>query len=616
MDQQRFDDLARALARTPSRRTFVKGMLGGAVAAIAGRASAVAKEKDKDKPLWKQKCKNPGDCPGGAACVNNHCACPPGSTLCDEGGAFAACVDLLSDHDNCGTCGQGCGENLECLNGTCDCPLPLTHCGEGGCTDTADDPLNCGACGTVCAEGLRCIVGVCACPSGQEPCQGPGGGYNCIDVQNDQYNCGGCGTLCGEGKICQGGGCVCAPDRAACGERCVDLATDPQACGTCGNVCPPGTSCIGGQCGCPDGQANCGGAGCVDRQTDPNNCGFCGHACGPCEECNGGACQPKPRGCCANDETPCTSANGTPVCCPSDAQCCADGCADTALDVNNCGFCGNVCGPCQECVGGACVSTCGPCTECDDVSGACQPTGEEGCACPTDYTTCDDGWGGFTCCASGEQCCNHACIPADEECCEGVHCLEQCCAPDQVCGDEGCCTWCGTTCCPEGQQCCGNTCIPIGKPCCQAGQTACADTCCASGERCYGDPARPETQFCCPGFSCVDTCCGEYPGDGRVTCCTGWIGEQYAGVCCPQGVACNGGPGTLEPSCCAPGESVYQGQCMTPCQACEAQGNICCIHDNGLKSCCDPQGQWPTCTLDGCCAKGDLRPGNHCFGGR
>ena len=115
-----------------------------------------------------------------------------------------------------------------------------------------------------------------------------------------------------------------------------------------------------------------------------------------------------------------------------------EACADTATDVNNCGFCGSACGPCEECIGGACVPTCGPCTECDLVSGTCQPTGGEGCECPAGTTTCDDGWGGFTCCGDGNRCCNNTCVPEDWACCNAgeVRCRAQCCGPDTRCNPE------------------------------------------------------------------------------------------------------------------------------------------------------------------------------------
>src|SRR5688572_16782711 len=142
MDQQRFDDLTRKLSRLPSRRAFLKAVAGAATAALAGRTAA---EAQPDKKLWKQKCKTHSDCPAGAACVNNHCACPPGTTLCHADSIFAGCVDLQTDHDNCGACGIGCSINMECIDGACRCPEPLDDCGEGGCTDIASDPLNCGA---------------------------------------------------------------------------------------------------------------------------------------------------------------------------------------------------------------------------------------------------------------------------------------------------------------------------------------------------------------------------------------------------------------------------------------------------------------------------------------
>ncbi len=108
------------------------------------------------------------------------CACPPGKTLCGS-----ECFDLRTDLYNCGGCGISCFDsslmNGGATNGVLTCSYGACGfaCREGfgDCNgDSADgcevnlnsDPNNCGACGNSCdvALGQPCILGQCAV----EPC--------------------------------------------------------------------------------------------------------------------------------------------------------------------------------------------------------------------------------------------------------------------------------------------------------------------------------------------------------------------------------------------------------------------------------------------------------------
>jgi hypothetical protein len=88
--------------------------------------------------------------------------CPyPGQTRC--GGV---CLDLLTNGDNCGACGNQCGRlllNSSCIGGNCKCAPGLGNkdCGAEGCVYTDIDPLNCGGCGHECVAGAVCSSGVC-----------------------------------------------------------------------------------------------------------------------------------------------------------------------------------------------------------------------------------------------------------------------------------------------------------------------------------------------------------------------------------------------------------------------------------------------------------------------
>lgn len=158
MDALRFDDLARAFGRKASRRAVLRAAAGGAVAGAllhAGVPSAAAQD-----------------------------TCDAGLTTCD-----GECVDLMSDLENCGTCGNSCvpaAVGINCIEGVCvriSCPAALpTYCGTLGeedpnyvdnCADLETDPNNCGACGNVCASGV-CDDGVCAPDAGGDSGGGVG----------------------------------------------------------------------------------------------------------------------------------------------------------------------------------------------------------------------------------------------------------------------------------------------------------------------------------------------------------------------------------------------------------------------------------------------------------
>jgi hypothetical protein len=140
--------------------------------------------------------------------------CPPGTTDC--GGV---CLDLQTDVNNCGACGNVCPEaqpgfDVGCAGGNCffmrepACAEGLSFC-NGVCVNRLTDPANCGLCGNVCAPGQICFGGQCAtdhrCEAGLTSCNGV-----CVDLLIDPANCGVCGNVCAAGEICFGG--LCARD--------------------------------------------------------------------------------------------------------------------------------------------------------------------------------------------------------------------------------------------------------------------------------------------------------------------------------------------------------------------------------------------------------------------
>lgn len=162
------------------------------------------------------------------------------SSACETCGGMV-CVDLRTDAQHCGSCGQACGGMATCVDGGCVCPGDLAACGSG-CVDLDSDPANCGSCGSGCGD-LFCLQGDCS-------------------------------TDCGE--------------LTQCGNACVDLLSHSNHCGACGNACGPGASCLDGQCQCtsatvsfandvqPIFSASCASMGCHDGVGGPGRPGWPG----------------------------------------------------------------------------------------------------------------------------------------------------------------------------------------------------------------------------------------------------------------------------------------------------------------------------------------------------
>jgi len=78
-------------------------------------------------------------------------------------------------------------------------------CGAGACVDVMSNALNCGTCGNACPAGSVCDGGACGCSaSGQMLC-----GSACVDVMSDGAHCGGCNRPCN--GACTNGQCVVTP---------------------------------------------------------------------------------------------------------------------------------------------------------------------------------------------------------------------------------------------------------------------------------------------------------------------------------------------------------------------------------------------------------------------
>ena len=416
-----------------------------------------------------------------AACTSGQCqliACSPGYADCDDDVADG-CEASVTSPTNCGACGSSCSEGPHsqavCRNRTCElrCDKGYADCDGDAATGceryVLTDANNCGSCGKTCERQEGCISGACTtatCQAGYADCDRSTKTGCEVNLTSDPHNCGACGHVCDTANGtagCADGECTiasCAAGYADCnhvvGDGCeIDLTTDLANCGGCALGCAPpnGTgACAGGSCAisrCNAGFADCDGNlsnGCeISLAADTGNCGSCGHMCvlpNATPVCTSGTCAV---GTCNTGHADC---NGLP----------ADGCEATTLtELNNCGACGNACStslPNEEptCAGGLCSSVCvAGFSDCDsDPSNGCETNvqGQCGvCACsfPHAVGECTGGACTFSVCEPGFADCdgNQAngcevelsknCGACGAACDDGDQCTDDSCNPTLGC---------------------------------------------------------------------------------------------------------------------------------------------------------------------------------------
>lgn len=171
-------------------------------------------------------------------------------------------------------------------------------------SDLMTDPDNCGSCGNQCAAGESCTRSGCSAPKGNSGAVTLMTTPHISDVVNVVVIAGAAGEP--EEPDCSMTG-ECMPYKACCGSRCYDLNASHDHCGRCGNACPAGYSCWYGECWSPEqmhgiggGSQSCAGTGscapgmtccyglCWDLSISETHCGSCGTVCDGI--CLGGAC--------------------------------------------------------------------------------------------------------------------------------------------------------------------------------------------------------------------------------------------------------------------------------------------------------------------------------------
>jgi Stigma-specific protein, Stig1 len=154
-------------------------------------------------------------------------ACRSGLTACS-----GQCVDVLTDVENCGSCGNRCPVNVACISGIC-----------GGAPDASLDASD--DAGTSGDSSMVPDATVVRDSAADASCEPP---------FNTRENCGTCGKSCKVGEDCLLGNnavlaCLpqCVAPQVACSGRCVDVQIDPSNCGRCGKFCVS-FLCAAGEC--------------------------------------------------------------------------------------------------------------------------------------------------------------------------------------------------------------------------------------------------------------------------------------------------------------------------------------------------------------------------------
>lgn len=639
MDAQRFDSLARMLATGKTRRSFVKSLAGGLLAAVAGGIGVGAVEAAR--------CREPGNsCEKDAHCCSGSCAkgkngrktcvCPEGTKPCkgDCIPAKACCT-----RDDCPASPDAC-HRAACTGGACGLEVtPGRRCDDGDRCTTGDV---CQADGTCHGTPKDCSKYSDACNEGVcDPASG-----DCRRVPaHDGAVCPG-KDKCFTTYACQAGSCV-GRDPVVC--TALDQCHEPGQCspatGSCSNPnAPDGTSCNDDNT-CTSGdtcQAGvCTGGKAIVCTTD-NPC-----LTASCDPAGGCFTSPKPQGVSCSDDNPCNGDEvcdgsggcvaGTPILCVASDQCHDVGVCDPATgtctnppikDGTDCST-GNLCVTGEICRAGVCTggteTVCSASDVCHD-AGTCDPT-TGFCSNPdrADDAACDDG----NACTETDTCQAGVCTPGTDVVCQPLddcHVAGTCDPQTGVCSDpvaadetpcgvsddlcyrsglcfEGSCYGAGWVNCYASDDChdayCDNStgeCVEEesgdGSSC--DGPDECQVYTCQGGV-CQGEALCASPEICLDGDCCIPD---GSPSDNGSGCCSDTY-ETITGLCIrrPLGAGCDRDSqcgAALDPACCD-GHCVDLDSNRDHCGSCNnptPTGGVCL---DGNTSCFNFSGQTVVC---------------------
>jgi hypothetical protein len=375
-------------------------------------------------------------------------------------------------------------------------PTPADPCANKQIdTDSGETDFDCGGACAPCGVGQHCLDAPdcqtdLLCHDGT--CIGLGCMNEAQDGNETDVDCGGdsckaciTGQGCAVAKDCEGGVCGDAKCQApACDDQTQNGKETSIDCGGDCNPCPAddpcvvGKDCISGECNgkvcgaeCPDGFANCDkkndNACEINTRTDLENCGFCGDVC--------------------------NLPNATAECSAGECRIKTDGCAVGFQDCNgdpadgcevnlktnklNCGACNKVCpglNGTPSCDAGLCQITC------DDGFQDCDGTRDNGCEINTNTSSKN-------------------CGVCDKKCAADV-------------GYSAYCTGakCGQTMCPAGKGDCNGD----QSDACEINLTNDVNNCGDCGHVCEANNAK----VACVNSQCVITSCvGSYADCNKAT---------------------------------------------------------------------------------------------------
>lgn len=245
MEDEKFDDLAKRVARPISRRQVVKTLVATTIGGLFIRSGTGEAFADNSSCAHfcnatfppgpdRGRCKSDG-AHGQGLCATPCATSPPGGTVCAAAQGYANTTCCVSGQ-NCvnGTCAGVCtGPSLDACSFGAACSGQAAVCGGCGCYSTVSG-------GTSCFTNCACPA-QCVCATGQ----------TCVNAVTGVCTCA-TSADCFGGGVCTDGQCVtCTVGGTDCpnGMSCVTDSLGIPACVCTGDTqCPAGQACISDYC--------------------------------------------------------------------------------------------------------------------------------------------------------------------------------------------------------------------------------------------------------------------------------------------------------------------------------------------------------------------------------